>query len=510
MKQLYSFLFFLGFFLSSTAQKNQLSYQFTFSSKRSNAASFNKGAYVMADKSSSKMAFVLQDIDKAAYVLVDSNFKKLVDFSLPAKETIFNYDASNLNQLNYVGATYNGNNYNFVYKNSTTRMFSSKEYYTYKIETVDFVAKRVAQKDFVNIPKKEKLVSGFSEYNRFFLITAVDESNELKLYVLSGTGAVTEKAIAFPQLETDGKKSKQLSEYLTDIVTVNAGEMPTLDDATKKAKLYTSNNALTFVLNDNKITQLVTININDYSVTSANIVNQNPESSESKDKVVANTYKTENKLFLMQLVPDKIVISIYELNGKFLNKIEITEQNINQLMNRAGEYEERRGNKIKNEPFDDFAQLVKALKKGTQGITVETTAIGMYLVTIGTYDDINVETAGAGSYHSSIQFGQASVGSVQATSNSYYYSYYTPGISKFVAKPNYYKSTTASFLLDAATLKPVKSKIPESGSRQIRDYIENAGSSSMRSQFLFQAMQYYGYYDKDTEAYIFSQIPVKK
>jgi len=509
MKLFFSFLFSFGLFLFATAQKNLLSYPYAFSTKRTNAASFNKGAYVMADKRSANIAFVLQDIDKAAYVLVDSNFKKVADFSLPAKETIFDFDASNLNQLNYVGATYNGSNYNFVYKNSTTKAFTSKEYYNYKIETVDFTAKKVAQKDFVNVPKKEKVISGFSEYNRFFLITALDETYELKLYMLSGNGVATEKTIAFPKIETDAKKSKKLSDYFTDIVTINTGEMPALDDASKKAKLYTANNALTFVVNDNKTTQIVTINTNDYSVTSNNIMNSNPEAGESKDKSVVNSYKTENKLFTMQLVPDKIVVSVYELNGKFLNKIEITEQNINQLMTGTGEYEERRGSKIKNESLDDFAQLVKALKKGTQGITVETTAAGRYLVTIGTYDEIIVESGGGGSYHSAVGYGQATAGQQQMTSNTYSYSYYTPGVSKFVSRPNYYKSTTASFLLDAATHKPVKSKIPEPEATQIKNYVENAGGT-MRSQFVFKGKQYYGSYDKEAEAYIFSQIPVKK
>ncbi len=508
MKLFYTLLFSCGL-LCATAQKNILSYPYTFSTKRTNAASFNKGAYVMADKSSANIAFVLQDIDKAAYVLVDSNFKKVAEFSLPAKETIFDFDASNLNQLNYVGATYNGSNFNFVYKNSTIKMFTSKEYYNYKIETVDFIAKKVAQKDFVNVPKKEKVISGFSEYNRFFLITALDDTYELKFYMLSGSGVATEKTIAFPKVEADGKKSKKLSDFLTDIVTINTGEMPALDDASKKAKLFTASNALTFVMNDNKTTQIVTINTNDFSVTSSNIMNSNPEAGESKDKSAVNSYKTENRVFTMQLLADKIDVSVYEVNGKFLNKIEITEQNINQLMKGAGEYEERRGSKVKNESLDDFAQLVKALKKGTQGITVETTAAGRYLVTIGTYDDIIVQSGGGSSSHTGIGYGQAVAGQQQMTSNTYLYSYTTPGVSKYISKPNYYKSTTASFLLDSVSLKPVKNKIPEPEATQIKNYVENV-AGTMRSQFLFKGKQYYGSYDKEAEAYIFSQIPVRK
>src|SRR5436190_18497698 len=163
MKKTYLISLLLLHCLLTAAQKDVLKYPFKFSTKRNNASSFNKGAYVMADKSAANMAFVLQDVDKADYVLTDSDFKVLSNFTLPAKQTIFDFDASNLSQLNYVGATTDGNKYNFIYKHTATKMFTNKDYYSYKIETVDFAAKTVTQKDFVDVPKSEKPVAGFSE-----------------------------------------------------------------------------------------------------------------------------------------------------------------------------------------------------------------------------------------------------------------------------------------------------------------------------------------------------------
>jgi hypothetical protein len=506
MKKTYLISLLLLHSLLITAQKTVLKYPFKFSTKRSNAASFNKGAYILADKSTTNIAFVLQDIDKADYVLVDSNFKVVSNFTLAAKQTIFNIDASNSNQLNYVGATSEGSKYNFVYKHTATKMFSNKESYSYKIETVDFAKKNVTQKDFVDVPKSEKLVAGFSEYNNFFLLTAIDESSSLKIYALSGNGTPIEKAIAFPIQTTDGKKAKKLSEILSETVTINTGDEPGLDDATKKAKLFTSKDALTFLINDNGSNQVVAINTTNFAVTSKFIENNN---AAIKEKVYTNAYMTGNKLFLVQVVPQNINVSVLDLTGKILGKLEINESNINQLTNRGAKYEERKGSKETDETIDDFSKITKALIKGTPGIAVETTASGRYLITIGSYADIIVNEGGGGSYHTSVVSGQSPIMSEQATSNSSYHSTYVPGVSKYVSRPNYYKTTSLSLLLDALTFKTVKEKIPESTAKQIRNNVSET-EGTMKNQFLFHNKQYYGFYDKDAESYIFQNIVIKK
>jgi len=494
--------------LVTSAQKTVLNYPFKFSTKRSNAASFNKGAYVMADKTAANIAFVLQDIDKADYVLADSNFKLVSNFSLPAKQTIFNFDASNLNQLNYVGATSEGNKYNFVYKHTGTKMFSSKEYYSYKIETVDFTTKTVTQKDFVDVPKSEKLVAGFSEYNKFFLLTSIDESSSLKIYELLGNGNTVEKIIAFPVQNTGGKKAKKLSDILSEIVTINAGDEPGLDDAVKTAKLFTSKDAFTFLINDNGLTLVVAINTTSFAVTSKYMENNNAE-NKGGDKLHTNAYIANSKIFSVQVVPQNITVSIFDLELKNLGKLEINETNINQLTNGGGKYEERKGSKETDETVDDFSKLTKAIMKGTQGIKVETTASGRYLLTIGTYADIMVNEGGVGSYHTTVVSGSSTIMSEQATSTTHYQSTYVLGVSKYVSRPNYYKTTSFNLLLDATTLKPVKQKIPESTAKQIKNYVSETGGGE-KNQFLFHNKQYYGYYDKDAESYIFQNIAIKK
>jgi hypothetical protein len=508
MKKSYLISLLLLHCLFGTAQKDVLKYPFKFSTKRSNAASLNQGAYLMADKNAANIAFVLQDIDKADYVLADSNFKLVSNFTLPAKQTIFNFDASNQNQLNYVGATTDGNKYNFVYKHTGTKMFSSKEYYSYKIETVDFTTKTVTQKDFVDVPKAEKLVAGFSEYNKFFLLTAIDESSSLKIYELLGTGITVEKTIAFAVQNTDGKKTKKLSDILSETVTINAGDEPGLDDAVKTAKLFTSKDALTFLINNNGSTQVVAINTTSFAVSNKYMENNNAE-SKGGDKPHTNAYIAGNKIFLVQVVPQNITVSIFDLELKSLGKLEINETNINQFTNGGGRYEERKGSKETDETVDDFSKLTKALIKGEQGITVETTASGRYLLTIGTYADIMVNEGGGGSYHTTVVSGSSPIMSEQATSTTHYYSYHVPGVSKYVGRPNYYKTTSFSLLVDAVSLKPVKEKIPESTAKQIKNYVSETGGHH-KNQFLFHNKQYYGYYDKEAEHYIFKNIPIKK
>ena len=120
--------------------------------------------------------------------------------------------------------------------------------------------------------------------------------------------------------------------------------------------------------------------------------------------------------------------------------------------------------------------------------------------------DIVVNEGGGGSYHTTVVAGsQSTIMSEQAVGNSSYHTTYVPGVSKYVSRPNYYKTTSLSLLLDAITLKPVKEKIPESTAKQIRNYVSETGSS-MKNQFLFHNKQYYGYYDGDAEFYFFQNI----
>ncbi len=504
MKKLYLLLFFTFYCIILSAQITVLSYPFTFSTKRNNAASFNKGAYVAANNSTVNMAFILQDIDKADYVLASSGFKILSSFSLPAVQTIFNYHASNLNQLNFVGVTSHANSFNFVYKNSTTKLFGNKEFYAFKIEVVDFDKKNVMQKDFIDVPKKEKLITGFSEYNKFYLITVNDESSSLNIYTLSGDGTMARKTIPFPLPAAEGKKRKNPSDYLSDIAVINSGKEPDLEDATKAAKLFTSQNELSFVVNNGKSVQVVSINTGNFSSSAITIENNRP----ANDKVLTNAYMADNRIFLMQVESKKITITVFDKNGKNVNQVQLDETNLNQLTNRTARYEEKKGKTEKEESLDEFSQVIKALQKGTIGLSVEPTTEGRYLITAGTFDFILQEEGGGSSQRTSIGYGQASPGQTQLTSNAYSYSYTVPGVSKFVSRSNYYKSASFRLLMDTVTLKPVKGKMAESSTNQIRNYINEVGGS-MQSQFIFNDKQYFGHYDKEAESYLFNRIPTK-
>ncbi|RYD83352.1 MAG: hypothetical protein EOP53_01080 [Sphingobacteriales bacterium] len=448
----------------------------------------------------------MQDRDHADYVLMDANFKIQSKLSFPASETIFNFEASNLNNIKYVGGTNKGNLYNFVFLRSKSKMFSNKEYYTYEVETVDFADKKLTHRELIKIPKADKIISAFSEHNHFTIISAMDDEEALKIYRMKDDGSVTEKTVSFTIPET-ANKQKKLSEYLGDAVVINAGNDAGLDDAASSTKIYTSKEQITFLINKNGNTHKADISFTDYSIKSIEIPAEQLNDSKNK-KTTINSFINGSNIFIMNISNADIKLLVYDFSKKLLNSITIDENNYESFVKSPGEYEEHAGKKDKEKVYESFAELMKGLNKGTVGLTASEWNDKIF-ITIGTYDDIRVESGGAGSYRSGIGYGSASLPSQQLTSNSYAYSYYVPGSSKYISKPNYFKSSYLKLLLNKTSFKPEKSKLPESTAKQIRTFLLDA-EQKFPNQFAYNNKQYYGYYEANGETYYFQEIAIKK
>lgn len=341
------------------AQTNALVYPFSFAKKPTSSQALNQGAYVMADNNSQYVAFVLQDFEHADYVLLDSNFRIKSKFTLPAIQTVFYYEASKEDKLDFVGATVNGTTYNFVYLNRTFKTVGDKDYYDFRVETVYFSTKQaIPNKQPLNIPAEEKLVTKFSENNNFYVITSIDANNS-KIYRLASDGTVTVKQVGFSIPENNRKNIKQV--------------------VTKEA--------ITLMVPGKENVKVTTIGAIDFSV-----------STKILDFQSAGIYAFENKFFVVNATGKKIEVNIFDFDGRQLDKIEINDDNYGKVAGGSGKTEEHKGPKASEKSLDDLATVIKSFGRLSPAISVERTKANQYLVKVGTYEEPTPDSYRASSF----------------------------------------------------------------------------------------------------------------
>jgi hypothetical protein len=164
-------------------------------------------------------------------------------------------------------------------------------------------------------------------------------------------------------------------------------------------------------------------------------------------------------------------------------------------------------------------KLIKALTKGSEGLMVTQNKSGQLILTIGTYDFIQMSSGGSsGGYVGGFQ--QTSVATTPSITNhgatvtsvsrwnpTMYYRPGTPGFTTTSAR--YYNTTYFKLLLDPTTLKITRGRLPTPTADQIKDYIEGIDSKAKATnQFSIGTEQYYGYYDRDSKSYVIDQIRI--
>ena len=489
------------------AQKNVLSFPFEFEKAYLQKKDYD--AYFVADNSLDKIPFVLHDNKKAEYVMLNSDFKVESKFTTDIKKTVFNeFSEKYLGGAGLPG----GNIFHFVYDVTIYKYYgiTSKTTHKYMVETVDFKSKSVSQKDLMEKPKDEDELLSFSNHGSFYFITTNDETSELIFYSLDGKGNVSKKNVPINIPEGKSKSRNKLSEYLSRTKLINEYEEVGLESSTQFSKLFDYKDRLVLVVNDNASpTHMISIEKSSFKTTEKFVDHSQISDMEGKDKTYVNSFLSGDKLFSLVLDKKNIQLAIYNAtNGALLKKQEINEANIESAPAKSPSTEERKGKKISEKPVTDFSKLLKALAKGTEGLAVTTNSQGQYVVTIGTYDPIAVASGGgAGRTTFSSSPGSNSIALSPGT-----YANYVPGTPIYTSGiANYYKSTSFKMILDPQNLNIAKGKLPESVNDQIKDYLDEArGKWEARKQFFKGDKQYYGYYDKNEEAYIIENIFISK
>jgi hypothetical protein len=492
---------------SSKAQKIVLSYPFKF--EKSYLQKKNYEAYFLANNYINKVPFVLHDNKKAEYVMLDNNFKAEAKFTADIKKTIFDeYDEKYLG-----GAGLPANNvFHFVYKVTSYKYYGigSKTTYSYKVESVDFNTNSVSQKELMEMSKGEDELISYSNFGAYYSFTTNDKSGELMLYNLKGDGTIQKKNIPFAIPDGKGKSRNKLSEYLKQTKLVKEDEEAGLETGTQSSKLFDYKEKIVFVINDAASpTHIVSIDKATFIVTEKFIDHSSVLNTGDKEKFYVNSFLSGDKIFSLVLDKKNIQVAVYNAaNGNLLKKQEINQDNMVSVLAQLPLAEQRKGGKKTENEVTDFSKLVKALTKGTEGLTVAKNAAGQYIVTAGTYDPVAVSSSGgAGRTTFSSSPGANAIAMSPGT-----FANYTPGTPIYTTGlANYYKSTSFKFILDTANLNIAKGKIPTSVNDQVKNYMDEVNDKRIAiKQFAVGDKQYYGYYDKDSEAYIIENITISR
>jgi hypothetical protein len=367
MKLVFCFLCMLMLFthMPAMAQKRVLSYPFKLG--KTALKRDLSDAHFFVDNSLDVVSFIIHDDKRADYVLTDQNLKIKRSFSVPLDQTIFQDGKEE-----YLGgsALPGSDVFNFVYKVSPKKdLFASGKDY-YRVETVNFKENTITQKELLQIPSEEKMVASYSDYGEYFAITANDRTSELIIHKLAGNGEVFTKNLAFPIPPGKGKSRDKLSEYLKDTRLIKEDEETEMETAGQSSKLFSSKNDLRFIINDNASpTQIATIDKIAFTLTSK--FSDLSSLYTEKENNYVNAYQADDKLFSLLLNKKGVEVIVSDLkDGSILKQQAITAENMNKVLSVLPTYEERKGDKKKEEDIDSYGELIKRFTKGTDGLMV--------------------------------------------------------------------------------------------------------------------------------------------
>ena len=490
-----------AFFISVQAQKRIISYPFEF--EKGFLARGDYDAYFLGYPSDSLFAIVLKDNKKAEYVLVNSNFKVVSKVQLPVESTVFREAISD-----YAGATTNGKQFHFVY---STRAGSH-------LETVDFENKAVQHKKLFEDTKEEKPLLSFSDYNRYYAITTNDKKRELVFYTVGPDGSLVQKAISFP-VPVTAKQKVKLSEYLAGMKLIKSSEQPDLSTAVAHIKLISYPDRLQFVINDqDNPTHMVMVSLPDYTVGEKLVDYSDVIPAEGKAKLYISSFEKNGKLYSLLLNKKDIRVVVHNwTTGALINQYTINEETESNLFALQPVTERRMGKKLEEKEIE-LKKLIKAFNRGSEGLMVTENKAGQLIVTIGTYDLIPLSSGSnngwvGGWQQSTIAASPTPFNNGSRTSTITRwnpYMYYRPGNPAYTTtSARYYNTSYFKLLLDPASLKVTRGRVPTAATDQIKDYMEGIDSKAKATnQFSIGKEQYYGYYDKDARAYVIDQIRI--
>jgi len=276
----------------------------------------DKDVFQIVDNQTHNTTFFVSDNKKVKAILLDQN--------MHIKDSITTVSPKSSNYSNMIG--YNKSNGNI-------RLFwASEDFKNIYAQSFNFKSKNIGgvtqQLPLIN----EKVLGNFSENNKLYLLTIVEKTSTLRLYVFDENFIIKAYAIDLKEQKFYNENFKLSSLYdnvlspeFGNTQIVNLDVPSRLSGAVNRRKIYSNKKEITITLDHNiNFTQLISIDLETLKtevslITMPFIEDSNPQNTKT------NSFLFEDKIYQIKLTRKKMKIDLKDLNGALIKEYMIND-----------------------------------------------------------------------------------------------------------------------------------------------------------------------------------------
>lgn len=277
-----------------------------------------RDVFQITDDYNKKVTFILSDYKTVNAFLLDEKLQIIDSIKTEKEESSYN---------NIIGYAKEKNQVKIVWSN----IYNKKLY----VQNFDFAAKKANGKIIELSYDKERIIQKFHYNNKFYIVTSIKNTNELKFYLFDNSDVIIEKKV-----NMDGFKF-YLSNFQKSTLYGVLGEnmMPfepsfalqhidtdspvSLTYASKKRKSYLNKGTFTITFDTNQAyTSMISVDLNDFTA-SEKIFKSDYLPSADYEKPKSNSFLIDDKLFCVKNNNTQFIFTIKNMNNEVLNEYKI-------------------------------------------------------------------------------------------------------------------------------------------------------------------------------------------
>lgn len=449
-------------FVSLQAAAQQLAGSFPMTLKK------DQDVFQIVDQAKSEVTLFISDKNNVKAVTLDAQMK-IIDSTSGARPDS-DYD-------NMIGYNRGAAGYRLFWSSSNRKQIMSQEF--------DLAKHTTTAIKYSLALKSEKPISEFSLNDVFYVLTAIKNSNTIKLYTFGHDGAVIEKSLeltGFRFFTSDYEKTT-FAGLVQSAVKINTDSPTSLVTSKAKNKLYALPGRIALTIDgNNDYTQVVTINIADFTAKEKFIKKTYVPFTE-RAELNSNSFLLGDKLYQVKTSSSKISLTIKDLEDNLIK--EYSSMGHEPITFKNSEIIQENGGTDNKRILDKTSQLLSKIYNF--GVSISGYELdGQNMITLGCVSpeqQNNLAMAG--------MFGAAGVLIAAAIAN--------PTMENFNAYANR-KVVYINCLFNKSGDHVPGSAKPIAFDK-IRTFLEDRKNTSSQTLFRLANAYYLGYYDKSAKLY---------
>lgn len=388
-------------------------------------------------------------------------------------------------------------------KNNINLFWTSSNHKNLFIQKFNFDKLTSENKTYEFPLKDEKYIQNFSQNDKFYIMTAIKNSDKLKFYVFDTNGNLEQKTVdlsSFKFFTSDYKKTTLFgileegiygSESAFSLHKIRPENPASLVESSKKKKCYSNDKTIILTFDGNiDYTQLITLNLESFTAKEQFI--RKPSIPEERIYLNSNSFLLDDRLYQIKSSPTKLILTIKDLEDNLIKSYEASD--INPIIDfKNSNYVQENGDTSHTRILETSSQFIRKTNNLNSGISCYKLN-GNYLITIGS---VSQEQQGAGTGATvGIMFGVAGVlaGALidAAISN--------PAMESFNSYANR-KVVYINGLFDKEG-NHIKGEIQPLAFDKIRTFFDKKEDIYSKTLYKIDDIYYLGYYDNSAQQYI--------